>query len=56
MKFGHEVGFDLGSYGGYQAIQVDKKIKFSMEHLNQEKMETQLATRYLYLLSLCHIV
>ena len=27
MKFGHEVGFDLGSYGGYQAIQVDKKNK-----------------------------
>ena len=25
MKFGHEVGFDLGSFGGYQAIQVDKK-------------------------------
>tara|TARA_Y100000589_G_scaffold327576_1_gene369708 strand:+ start:220 stop:1917 length:1698 start_codon:yes stop_codon:yes gene_type:complete len=27
MKFGHEVGFDLGSFGGYQAIQVDKKNK-----------------------------
>ena len=27
MKFGHEIGFDLGSYGGYQAIQVDKKNK-----------------------------
>lgn len=27
MKFGHEVGFDLGSFGGYQAIRVDKKNK-----------------------------
>ena len=27
MKFGHEVGFDLGSFGGYQAIQVDEKNK-----------------------------
>ena len=27
MKFGHKVGFDLGSFGGYQAIQVDKKNK-----------------------------
>ena len=27
MKLGHEVGFDLGSFGGYQAIQVDKKNK-----------------------------
>ena len=28
MKFGHEVGFDLGSFGGYQAIQVDKNKVF----------------------------
>ena len=27
MKFGHKVGFDLGSFGGYQGIQLDKKNK-----------------------------
>ena len=42
MKFGHEVGFDLGSFGGYHNS-IDKKKKFSMEFLNQEKMETQQA-------------
>jgi gamma-glutamyltranspeptidase/glutathione hydrolase len=25
MKKGHQVGFDLGSYGGYQAILFDAK-------------------------------
>ena len=35
---GHKVGFDYGTYGGYQAIIIDSKIKFIMALPNREKM------------------